>query len=619
MSSSIFFRFKSQKDNLQITFDGTSLSVFEVKRDIITLSRLGDGTDFDLEIYSGDNNESKYPRNPSRTQCADGLTLTEYDDDTTQIPRSSTVIARRLPASKPGAGKAARYVTGKMPVNARNAHRIESAASAASKKAGGAFNGGKEMTEEEKLQAILNANDQSWKAEQEAASHKPVVRSYNKQAAVPDKPPPDNYTCYRCCEKGHWIQACPTNNDPTFDNRPRVKRTTGIPRSSLKILDDVPRREDGTVDVQRLPAGVMLTATGEWVTSEADTASWAKYQETQNAAAKKAREADVDNQELRDRGLECSIHKGMFVEPTKTPCCGKTYCHDCIENALLDADLLCPNCGKQVLLDSLEPDDEMVAKMKAYDEEKRAERKEKEKDAGKSPAATGTPKDLASPAANGVPDVKVSSAASTPNSRKRSADGELPNDRRPSNPATNMTRGNSNQGTPAPNQSKSNTPKPVQPPKAPAADLAAFQKQMQEMQEFAATSMAGTQNGNPAMMNPMMGFNPAMMGMNMGMNRMMGMPNMNMPNMNMQGFNGMPNMNGWGGNSQMMGNQGWQSGNMNGNGRGGMQNGFGRGGMQGGGNQSDGPYMRPPVNQYRQRGRMNRPRSQDYRPVGGGS
>ena len=55
MSSSIFFRFKSQKDPLQITFDGTSLSVFEVKRDIIALSKLGDGTDFDLEIYSADN------------------------------------------------------------------------------------------------------------------------------------------------------------------------------------------------------------------------------------------------------------------------------------------------------------------------------------------------------------------------------------------------------------------------------------------------------------------------------------------------------------------------------------------------------------------------------------
>jgi len=57
MSSSIFFRFKSQKEPIQITFDGTSLSVFEVKRDIIAISKLGDGTDFDLDIYTTDGKE----------------------------------------------------------------------------------------------------------------------------------------------------------------------------------------------------------------------------------------------------------------------------------------------------------------------------------------------------------------------------------------------------------------------------------------------------------------------------------------------------------------------------------------------------------------------------------
>lgn len=54
MSSSIFFKFKSQKATTAITFDGSSLSVFEVKREIITISRLGDGTDFDLNISTSD-------------------------------------------------------------------------------------------------------------------------------------------------------------------------------------------------------------------------------------------------------------------------------------------------------------------------------------------------------------------------------------------------------------------------------------------------------------------------------------------------------------------------------------------------------------------------------------
>ena len=42
-----------------MTFDGTGLSVFELKRDIISISRLGDGTDFDLAIYNPDNNEGE--------------------------------------------------------------------------------------------------------------------------------------------------------------------------------------------------------------------------------------------------------------------------------------------------------------------------------------------------------------------------------------------------------------------------------------------------------------------------------------------------------------------------------------------------------------------------------
>src|SRR5690606_35867898 len=48
----------------------------------------------------------------------------EYDDDTTIIPRSTYVIARRLPATRPGRGTAARYVSGKMPT-APNMHRSE--------------------------------------------------------------------------------------------------------------------------------------------------------------------------------------------------------------------------------------------------------------------------------------------------------------------------------------------------------------------------------------------------------------------------------------------------------------------------------------------------------------
>ena len=60
MSSSVFFRFKSQKEPSRVTFDGTGISVFELKREIISQNKLGDGADFELIITSEDSNEGKF-------------------------------------------------------------------------------------------------------------------------------------------------------------------------------------------------------------------------------------------------------------------------------------------------------------------------------------------------------------------------------------------------------------------------------------------------------------------------------------------------------------------------------------------------------------------------------
>lgn len=59
MASSVFFKFKSQKEHTRVTFDGTGITVFDLKREIITLHKLGDGTDFNLHIYNEDTNEGK--------------------------------------------------------------------------------------------------------------------------------------------------------------------------------------------------------------------------------------------------------------------------------------------------------------------------------------------------------------------------------------------------------------------------------------------------------------------------------------------------------------------------------------------------------------------------------
>ncbi|GMF81589.1 unnamed protein product [Aspergillus oryzae] len=159
MSSSVHFKFKSQKEPSRVTFDGTGISVFELKREIINQSRLGDGTDFELSIYNEDTGED--------------IRDLEYDDDTTIIPRSTSVIARRLPASRPGKGGATRYVSGKMPINARNAPRNDQVSSSrtVSNSTNTVSNGVLELnnaqTEEEKINALFNLQANQWKEQQQ--------------------------------------------------------------------------------------------------------------------------------------------------------------------------------------------------------------------------------------------------------------------------------------------------------------------------------------------------------------------------------------------------------------------------------------------------------------------
>jgi hypothetical protein len=61
---------------------------------------------------------------------------------------------------------------------------------------------------------------------------------------------------------GHWIQDCPTNDDREFDNRPRIKRTTGIPRSFLKAVD---------ISADSAPQGIMVTPEGGFVVAQPDS------------------------------------------------------------------------------------------------------------------------------------------------------------------------------------------------------------------------------------------------------------------------------------------------------------------------------------------------------------
>ncbi|KAJ5455814.1 RING finger protein [Penicillium daleae] len=628
MSSSVHFKFKSQKEPSRVTFDGTGISVFELKREIINQSRLGDGSDFELEIYVEDTGE-------------------EYDDDTTIIPRSTSVIARRLPAARPGKGGAARYVSGKMPVNARNASRTEPSTNRAVPGMGGSVTNNvlelnNAQTEEEKINALFNLQASQWKEQQQEmanATPVPFGRGRGKPVNVPDHPPPPGYLCYRCREKGHWIQACPTNNDPKFDGKYRVKRSTGIPRSlQTKVEKPDSLAPDGSNDDSR-NTGVMVNADGDFVVARPDKAAWELYQEKAKASAAAAAEAAAaeESKVLQARGLECPIDKRMFLEPTQTPCCHRTYCNDCISNALIESDFVCPGCSTEgVLLDNLTPDDETASKIKAYEAEKAEAKKEKEKQPTISTAQNG---------------LSVNGTAAA--EQDFSKDTEL------------KERSPSQQGDDASTQSKKR-PAEDEPEKtdiAESVNVSKKQKSEEDQPEMAGASTVpttvSTTASNPKeapanLPNPTMPFNPQMPFGDFS-NMMPSFPNGGfgndaMPFMNPMGMpNGFPNAMGPGWNPMNMPFPQMQ-GNMYGNQNNGFPNMFNdpsmmfpMGGMGGAmpnqnpgfqnpamnnfanqqrttfsgpySREEDSPYFRQPVNPQRHQARNRRVRPSDYREL----
>lgn len=123
--------------------------------------------------------------------------------------------------------------------------------------------------------------------------------------------PPSNYVCRRCRVPGHWIQKCPLNPSKSHRFDPKTKMT-GIP-ISMRF----------------------------------------RKEENLNFQPKKV--------EIFDENLVCPICREIFRNPTRTPCCRKTFCYDCIESSILRSDEHeCAACSeKYLMLSQLEMNEEI--------------------------------------------------------------------------------------------------------------------------------------------------------------------------------------------------------------------------------------------------------------------
>lgn len=335
MSSVVYYRFKSSKVPQRIHFDGTGISIFDLKREIVLANGLESTADsFDLRLVNPDNGDI-------------------YDDDAEVLPRSSSVEVRRVPTSRPGArDSASRYVTGSLVGNAKNASRRENFkrftpdTEASSAPVVIPSNG----SEEDKVNAMFAAQGVQWSQTQQEMATKTPVFNPRAAASVPEKPLPPHYICHRCGQRGHWIQNCPSLTDPNWEIK-KVRRTTGIPRSMLRTVDRPP--DDGRT--------YLMTPDGEYVVAVADDKSWQDFQRRQQQQQARAK------REVPEELIDPIKHE-LMVAPHSMPCCGKTYSEASIQEALIASDFHCPNCGREdVFIDQLIPDTEMAAKIDRFE------------------------------------------------------------------------------------------------------------------------------------------------------------------------------------------------------------------------------------------------------------
>ncbi|XP_027053177.1 E3 ubiquitin-protein ligase RBBP6-like isoform X2 [Pocillopora damicornis] len=291
--SCIHYKFRSALEYDTITFDGLSISLADLKQSIITQKKFGKNSDFDLEVTNAQTKE-------------------EYKDEMTMIPKNSSVVVRRIPVgtkskAQLAADRASPFSSGEQKTSGFQDYQVVKS----NKLSKVTDLANADASEEDKLKAMMKQSGEDWDPSQYVKGRRPYA---------PGVPVPQSYVCYRCGKHGHFIRNCPTNGDARFDV-PKVKRTTGIPRTFLSTAE-------GTSS----PPTSSLSPSNQ----EDETKSKGKEKTPQSAGNKKV-----------PAELRCPSCSNLLTDAVLIPCCGTSYCDDCIRNYLLENDQECPSCGTE--------------------------------------------------------------------------------------------------------------------------------------------------------------------------------------------------------------------------------------------------------------------------------
>ncbi|XP_072146641.1 E3 ubiquitin ligase PQT3-like [Setaria viridis] len=197
----VYYRYKSGVQTFSVPMAAPSVSIADLKNLILRTARHGDGR-----------TRGRGPR--ESVMLYDARTGEEHTDGGALVPRSSTVLVRRV------AGPPADAI-------AVAPSAVTSSSSA-------------EDDEDRAISAVIDAAQLKWEGHHQSQGG----RRYDHRGGLEGRAaPPAGYVCHRCRVPGHFIQHCPINVDPRYDLG-RASSNTNLPTPtpvSTSPDDKVPR------------------------------------------------------------------------------------------------------------------------------------------------------------------------------------------------------------------------------------------------------------------------------------------------------------------------------------------------------------------------------------------
>nr|XP_019958579.1 PREDICTED: E3 ubiquitin-protein ligase RBBP6-like isoform X2 [Paralichthys olivaceus] len=303
----VHYKFSSKLSYDTAVFDGPHITLRDLKKQIMCRERLRSG-DCDLQIT---NAQSKQ----------------EYTDDEGLIPKGCSVIVRRIPISggKSSSGSKTHNIDRSV-TQLQHAYEVVKAMDAQTSSSTLHFFSkmtnlaDADVSEEDKIKVLQNQSAYD-------------SMNYSKKFGTVL---PANYTCYRCGNTGHHIRNCPTSGqDKNFEAPLRIKKSSGIPRSFMVEVDDPSVK------------GAMLTNCGRYAIPAIDAEAYAiGKKEKPPFFPEEKPKSEVVEDPVPDE-LLCLICHDLLSDAVVIPCCGNSYCDDCIRTTLLDSEEhVCPTCSQ---------------------------------------------------------------------------------------------------------------------------------------------------------------------------------------------------------------------------------------------------------------------------------